>query len=87
MPRATLADLRGADAAHNAGVVRDVLAGKTGPIRDAVLLNAAGALVAAGLGEGSLGDRLTVGLRAAAESVDSGAAAELLRAWVAASAA
>jgi anthranilate phosphoribosyltransferase len=40
---ATLTDLRGGDAAHNAGVVREMLAGKPGPVRDAVLLNVAGA--------------------------------------------
>ena len=36
--------LRGGDAAHNAGVVRDVFAGATGPVRDAVVLNAGIAL-------------------------------------------
>jgi anthranilate phosphoribosyltransferase len=86
VPRATLADLRGGDAAHNAQVVRDVLAGQGGPIRDAVLLNAAGALVASGVGEGELTDRLAAGLRVAEQSVDSGAAADVLRKWVAASA-
>ena len=40
--------LRGADAAHNAGVVRDVLAGATGPVRDAVVLNAGIALALTG---------------------------------------
>src|SRR4051812_42417521 len=38
---ATLADLRGGDAEVNAGAVRDLVAGKPGPIRDAVVLNAA----------------------------------------------
>lgn len=46
LPPATLEDLRGGDARHNAGVVRDLLAGRRGPVRDAVLLNAAAALVA-----------------------------------------
>lgn len=86
LPRAALADLRGGDAAHNAGVVRDVLAGKPGPVRDAVLLNAAGALAALdGAGVADLEDRLADGLRQAAESVDSGAAADVLGRWVAAS--
>jgi anthranilate phosphoribosyltransferase len=61
-----------------------VLAGAPGPIRDAVLLNAAAALVAAGVGEGALADRLKVGLDVAGESVDSGAAQATLRRWVAA---
>jgi anthranilate phosphoribosyltransferase len=44
LPRASLSDLRGGDAAHNAGVVRAVLSGERGPVRDIVLLNAAAAL-------------------------------------------
>jgi anthranilate phosphoribosyltransferase len=47
MTRAELTDLVGGDPAHNAQVVRDVLAGAKGAIRDAVLLSAAAALVAA----------------------------------------
>jgi anthranilate phosphoribosyltransferase len=46
LPRASVADLRGGDAAHNAGVVRSVLSGEPGPVRDIVLLNAAAALAA-----------------------------------------
>jgi anthranilate phosphoribosyltransferase len=48
LPRASLADLRGGDPAHNASVVRSVLAGQAGPVRDIVLLNAAAAIAAAG---------------------------------------
>ena len=47
LARSTLADLRGGDPAHNAAVVRAVLAGETGPVRDIVLLNAAAAMAAA----------------------------------------
>ena len=43
--------------------------------------------VAGGLGTGTLAERLGVGLAEAAEAVDSGAAAELLGRWIAASAA
>jgi anthranilate phosphoribosyltransferase len=96
LPRATLADLRGGDPAYNAEVVRELLAGKAGPVRDAVLLNAAGALVAiasadgstetGALTHGSLGDRLAAGLTVAAEAVDSGSAADVLHRWVSASA-
>ncbi len=46
IPRAEAAALRGADAAYNAGVTRALLKGEPGPVRDAVLLNAAAALVA-----------------------------------------
>src|SRR5687767_2155879 len=44
LERATVDSLRGADAAHNAEVARAFLAGQGGPVRDAVLLNAAAAL-------------------------------------------
>jgi anthranilate phosphoribosyltransferase len=51
LARSTLDDLRGGDPAHNASVVRSVLAGEPGPVRDIVLLNAAAAMAAAaGLG-------------------------------------
>jgi anthranilate phosphoribosyltransferase len=86
LPPATLDDLRGGDTAHNAQVVRTVLAGTSGPIRDAVVLNAAAALVAAGVGEGDLVKRIAAGMELASQSVDSGAAAEVLDRWIAASA-
>jgi anthranilate phosphoribosyltransferase len=86
LPRATLDDLRGGDAGHNAGVVRSLLDGGHGPVRDAVMLNAAAALVAAGVGAGDLVKRITAGLELANQSVDSGAAADVLRRWVDASA-
>ncbi|GAA0323812.1 anthranilate phosphoribosyltransferase [Kineococcus aurantiacus] len=91
MRPATLADLRGADATFNARVARDVLAGERGPVRDAVVLNAAAALVAAGVrggpGDvaGSLVEHLREGVRLASASLDSGAAADVLDRWVAAS--
>lgn len=88
MAPASLEDLRGADAAHNAGVVRTMLAGERGPVRDAVLLNAAAALVADGSTPGTTSgpfeDRMRAGLVAAAHSVDSGAAGQVLDSWVAA---
>jgi anthranilate phosphoribosyltransferase len=91
IPRARLEDLRGGDAARNAHVAREVLDGVPGPVRDAVVLNAAAALVATGVGgpsgEGALVDRLASGLRTATEAVDSGAAAATLAKWVAAASA
>ena len=42
----TVSDLLGGDAEYNAAEVRAVLSGKNGPVRDAVVLNAAGAMVA-----------------------------------------
>jgi len=93
IPIATLEDLRGGDARHNADVVRSVLAGDRGPVRDAVLLNAAAAVVAADAHPGrpaadvlaqELDDRLPAALDVVAESVDSGRAADVLERWVAA---
>ncbi|HEY5033099.1 MAG TPA: anthranilate phosphoribosyltransferase [Actinomycetes bacterium] len=76
--------LRGGDAAFNAAAVRALLAGEPGPVRDAVLLNAAAALVALEADDAVLDDRLAAGLTTAAEAVDSGAAAAVLDHWVAA---
>ena len=83
-----LADLRGADAAHNADVARRVFDGTDrGPVRETVLLNAAAALVAdgslPGTGTGSLVERLQAGLERAARSIDEGAAEQVLQRWVA----
>jgi anthranilate phosphoribosyltransferase len=78
--------LRGADRVFNARVVRDVLGGGAPGVRDVVLLNAAAGIAAYdGLTAERLHDALARGLRLAAESVDSGAAAALLDRWVASS--
>ncbi|ARQ71211.1 anthranilate phosphoribosyltransferase [Streptomyces marincola] len=76
--------LRGADAAYNADVARRLLDGETGPVRDAVLLNSAAALAALDPRDAPLTDRIAEGMARAAESIDSGAAGETLRRWVAA---
>ncbi|MBO1413949.1 anthranilate phosphoribosyltransferase [Streptomyces sp. FH025] len=73
--------LRGADAAYNADVARRLLAGERGPVRDAVLLNTAAALVALELGDAPLTEQLAAGMARAAEAIDSGAAQDLLRRW------
>ncbi|MFF3854625.1 anthranilate phosphoribosyltransferase [Micromonospora sp. NPDC002575] len=82
VPRATLADLRGGDAAYNAGVARRLLAGEAGPVRDAVLVNAAAALATQGPLGGDLTEALRAGMGRAAEAIDSGAAAAVLDRWV-----
>ncbi len=71
--------IRGGDPGHNAEVTRRVLRGARGGPRDVVVLNAAAAIVVAGLA-----DDLAAGVRAAEESIDSGAAAERLARFVAA---
>ena len=87
IPRSEPADLRGGEPDHNAAVVRSVLAGERGPVRETVLLNAGAALVAdAGAAEPArLSEALSDGYARAAAAVDSGAAAALLDRWIQAS--
>lgn len=70
---ASAEDLRGGDPHHNAAVVRSVLSGQRGAHRDVVVLNAAAALLVAGVA----GD-LETGLQMACASIDQGRAAEAL---------
>ncbi|MFI5609723.1 anthranilate phosphoribosyltransferase [Amycolatopsis sp. NPDC051903] len=86
IPRATAEDLRGGDATANAEVVRELVSGKTGPVRDAVVLNAAAALAAFTGFSGSLENDLAAGLDRANRALDTGAAATLLDRWIAFSA-
>ncbi|MGV0578840.1 anthranilate phosphoribosyltransferase [Mycolicibacterium elephantis] len=82
--RAELSELVGGDAETNAAEVRAVLGGAKGAVRDAVVLNAAGALVAhAGLAsDAKWVPAWESGLARAAEAIDSGAAEQLLARWV-----
>jgi anthranilate phosphoribosyltransferase len=77
LPRCDPAELRGGSPEENAAAIRAVFRGENGGRRSAILLNAAGAIAAAGhaadLGEG---------LELAREAVDSGAAAARLDALV-----
>ncbi|HUM06909.1 MAG TPA: anthranilate phosphoribosyltransferase [Terriglobales bacterium] len=75
LSRAGLEDIAGGDAAMNASLIRDVLAGRPSARRDVVLLNAAAALVAAGRA-----DHLREATPLAANSIDSGTAREKLEA-------
>jgi anthranilate phosphoribosyltransferase len=74
--------LRGGSPAVNADVFRRVLDGERGPVRDAVLLNAAAALAAFDERAIRLHDALAAGLERAAAAVDDGRAAALLERWV-----
>ncbi|HBX80325.1 MAG: anthranilate phosphoribosyltransferase [Propionibacteriaceae bacterium] len=80
------ADLVGGDPAHNAGVVRQVMGGATGPVRDIVLLNAAATLLAyAGpRHDVPVAEQLRPQLVTAAAAIDSGAALALVDRWAAA---
>ncbi len=78
--RATGEDLRGGDVETNVGIVRDVLAGRQGPHRDVVLLNAGAALEVAGRVP-----TVKDGIAEAAAAIDDGRARAVLERWVAAS--
>lgn len=78
VPRAVLADLQGGDAGTNAAITKAILDGEQGATRDIALVNAAPAIVAAGLADGFV-NAMTV----AAESVDSGRAKEVMEKAVA----
>jgi anthranilate phosphoribosyltransferase len=73
LPNARLADLRGGEPMHNARLMRDLLAGAGGPLRDVVLLNSAAALLVAGRAA-----TLPEGAELAAQSIDSGAGRRVL---------
>ncbi len=98
---APLAALVGGSVEVNSRAVRDVLSGQTGPVRDAVLLNAAAALVATELARGGgdfaaahgdqdfqerLHQAFAQALVRTGGAIDSGAAAQVLTSWVALSA-
>ncbi|CPW31401.1 anthranilate phosphoribosyltransferase [Mycobacteroides abscessus] len=85
--RARLDELVGGDPEFNAAEVRAVLAGGTGAVRDAVLLNAAGAMVAhAGLASDAQWlPAWESALARVSTAIDSGAAAALLDRWIAVS--
>jgi anthranilate phosphoribosyltransferase len=78
LPRHPLSAIRGGGPEHNALALRRLLQGETGAYRDAVLLNAAAALVIAG----EAAD-LREGAEEAAEVIDKGLANALLDCWIA----
>jgi anthranilate phosphoribosyltransferase len=78
LPAAPVEAIRGDDAAHNAAALRRLLQGEPGAYRDAVLFNAAGALIVA--------DRVATwreGVEEASEALDRGLANTLLDCWIA----
>jgi anthranilate phosphoribosyltransferase len=92
---ATLEQLRGGDARHNAEVVRAIIAGRSdgnlGAIRDVVALNSAATMVAydAAVGSPNFGStvtsvlsRIRAALPVAYKSLDTGAAESVLDVWV-----
>jgi len=78
LPRARVEDLRGGAPPHNARLMRELLAGAGGPLRDVVLLNSGAALLVSGRAA-----ELAAGVELAARSLDSGAARRVLEDLVA----
>jgi anthranilate phosphoribosyltransferase len=77
IPKSDPAALKGGDAAANAAIIREVLAGTRGPRRDVVLLNAGVGLFIAGRVE-----TIKEGIEVAASAIDSGAAGQRLQQMV-----
>jgi anthranilate phosphoribosyltransferase len=75
--RAPIDAVRGGTALENAATIRDIFSGKDGPQRDIVIINAAAALVAAGVASG-----FAEGARLAAAALATGKAKEKLAALV-----
>jgi Anthranilate phosphoribosyltransferase len=81
-----LETLRGADAAYNAQIVRDVFAGAQGPVRDAVVLNTGVALALTmpdrGDSQADFTEALRSGMDRAGAAIDDGSATSVLQRWV-----
>lgn len=80
--RDSIDTLRGGLPAENAVIIREYLAGKTGPIRDALLLNS-GLTIAAynGFHEKDIYEQIKIGIESASDAIDSGRALKLLNEW------
>ena len=77
LPRSSIEEIRGGSKEENAAAMRRIFQGEPGPIRDVVLLNSAGVLLA-----GDLVETISQGVQRAAQVVDSGAALAKLDALV-----
>ena len=77
--------LRGGDPAFNADVVRRLLDGEKGAVRDAVVLNTGAALAVYAADDVPVAEALAAGVQRAVDSIDSGRARDVLERWVLAS--
>ena len=83
IPLVSVEALAGRDGKYNAEIVRKMLAGELGPVRDAVLLNTAAGLTAYDKDASEhLFERMHKNVKRAEESIDSGAAQQVLDRWV-----
>lgn len=78
LPRANAADLRGGPAAENADRSWAVLRGQRGPLRDAIVLNAAAVILAGSLTSRDVEGQFRAGVAQAEGAIDSGSAAGVL---------
>ena len=80
LPITPIEAIRGGDKAANASTMRGLLGGEGGPVRDYVLLNSAGVLLA-----GDLVTNIRDGVQLAAQTIDSGAARDCMESMIQAS--
>lgn len=78
LPRCRPEDLAGGDGEQNAKILRAILSGQKGPLRDTVLLTTAAALVI-----GNKAEDLRDGIERAAKAIDEGRAMEVLEKLIA----
>jgi anthranilate phosphoribosyltransferase len=80
--KAPISALVGGDGAENARITRSIFTGEKGAHRDACVLNAAAAIAAfEGKSDETLHQRISEGVKAANNAIDSGAAQELVIKW------
>ena len=83
IPYSPMSELIGGDATENARITSAIFAGEHGTPRDAVVINSAAAIAAFhGELDRSPVERLSEGVAAAIEAIDSGAASQLLTRWI-----
>lgn len=81
--RANIEELIGGDSKFNAAVTMEILGGKSGAYRDAVIFNAAAAIAAyRGNLDSAMNSRIAEAVQVAKEAIDSGAAKKKLNEWV-----
>ena len=83
IPRNPLESLRGGSSEVNAALLREILEGKSGPMRDVVLLNAAAALIAfdGEVSQVEINELFMNALEKVSVAIDSGRAITLLERW------
>lgn len=83
IPRSPLEALRGGSAQENARHLKEIFAGRSGAMRDVVLLNSAATLIAfeGVVPEQDVAPRFVAAIAKVSDAIDSGRATELLNRW------